>query len=459
MITILLNLPIFISSSTNKIPGIILSAIIFLGLLVVVYQFLSDPSNFKRLEGKPAIIGFILLLCGSFLLRIFIAPLIHGYPCDIASFKAWADLAATKGLSNFYSADFFIDYPPGYVYILFIIGSLRKLFSLGFDSAAFIILLKTPAMLADIASSIIIFRLAGKKLGTVMALALSALYVINPAVIFNSAIYGQIDSFFTLFIVLMLVFLYDDRIEAASIFFTIALLIKPQALIFAPIGMFALIEKRSLRSIILCLLCMVITLLIVILPFAINKEPLWIFKLYSKPLGLYPYASVNASNFFALVGANGIKDSEPFLFFSYQIWGFILTFCSVCYCAFLYFVSRHKSKIFFTAMFIIIACFVLCCRMHERYIFPAVILAITSFICTKDKRLIFLFGGLTATAFLNQAFLLEMVLTSGSTWFQPNHLLMRILSLINIGLLIFAAKVGIDIYLRDKIKLMSGLDQ
>ena len=434
----------------------ILCGVLFLGLFYAAYQFIKQNKNWN-LKNSTALKSLVLLLFFGFLLRIIIAPLIEGYPTDIACFKGWAVAAADRGLSSFYNADMFIDYPPGYIYVLYLVGFAKKIFSLTYDSTAFLILLKLPAFIADILSSILIFRLA-RKTGTVVSLTLVAMYLFNPAVIFNSAVYGQVDSFLTLFILLMLVFVRNNKLTAAAAIFVVALLIKPQVLIFAPLGVFALIQKvierKNLKPLLLPFLSAIAAFIIIILPFSLHQNPQWLLKLNWKLFASYPYASANAFNLFALFGGNGALDSNTFFIFSYKVWAMAFLAAGTIYCTCLYFLSRHESKTFFISVLLIAIFFVLSVRVHERYIFPILSLLILSFIYTGDKRVLFLFAGFTITAFFNQALLIDSVLTKKIFWFRHDDLIMRLFSVANIILLACAVKLSIDIYIREKIIAM-----
>ena len=440
-------------------PVITAFSIFFLGLFFAVYYGLLKRNKIGTIENERTTRLFYFFVFVGLILRIIIAPIIEGHPTDISCFKAWADIAARQGLSNFYKADMFVDYPPGYIYILYVLGYIRNLFSLNFNSAVFTTLLKLPAILADIFSSIIIFRLGKKQLGVIIASILAVLYVFNPAVLFNSTIYGQIDSLFALLIFMAIAFVFKDKLVIASVIFAAALLVKPQALIFAPIGICALIEKtmqsKNLKTAGLSIVFMLLTFIVIILPFSIKQNFLWIFKLYGKSLSSYQFGSVNAFNLFAILGANGVNENDILFLFSYKIWGYISTIAIVVSSVFLYFASRHKSKPFFMALLITDAFFVLSSRMHERYIFPVLGLTLLNYIYTKDKRFLFLFVGFSLTAFSNQALLIDLIFTKKSFWFPSNDLTMRVFSIINIALLAYLIKIGIDIHIKNKIQLIS----
>ena len=155
-----------------------------------------------REEAEAPVGGMLtLLLAGAALLRVALAATTRGYAADITTFSAWAAHAA-DGLTAFYSPGYFADYPPGYIYLLWLIGKLRLVLGIDFDTPVFLVLLKLPAILADIATAGLLFRLGCRSWSAKTSLALAALYAFNPAVILDSAVWGQVDSVLTLPILL-----------------------------------------------------------------------------------------------------------------------------------------------------------------------------------------------------------------------------------------------------------------
>mgnify|MGYP000352762778 CR=1 FL=1 len=55
------------------------------------------------------------------ILRFILGYNINGFEADISCFKAWAAYTHDYGFNNMYYRDFFLDYPPGYLYVLYII--------------------------------------------------------------------------------------------------------------------------------------------------------------------------------------------------------------------------------------------------------------------------------------------------------------------------------------------------
>jgi len=52
-------------------------------------------------------------------------------------------------------------------------------------------------------------------------------------------------------------------------------------------------------------------------------------------------------------------------------------------------------------LFLAVSVFVLSVKMHERYLFPALAMAMGSFLASGDRRALWLFAGLSVTEFLN----------------------------------------------------------
>lgn len=54
-------------------------------------------------------------------------PARTGFRVDVGDFTAWAQWLASLGPGGFYAPGYFSDYPPGYLYVLWLLGSNRQL--------------------------------------------------------------------------------------------------------------------------------------------------------------------------------------------------------------------------------------------------------------------------------------------------------------------------------------------
>lgn len=123
---------------------------------------LSEQFSFHNTSNRRSLL--LLVFGGALLLRLLLAYTTHGFSNDIACFAAWADRIFTLGPGQFYSAEMFTDYPPGFMYVLYLIGALRSLLQIPYYSDLHILLLKLPAILCDIACGFLLYREAVKRL-------------------------------------------------------------------------------------------------------------------------------------------------------------------------------------------------------------------------------------------------------------------------------------------------------
>ena len=130
-------------------------------------------------------LGLVALFAVGLGIRLAIAPW-EGFYLDLENAKVWAGALAQVGPHRFYSSVQFADYPPGYLYFLWVIGKI--------SAAPSYFLLKMPALLGDIGvaavAGVLARRIApGALVERVPVRALVAAAVLfNPAIIFDSSL-------------------------------------------------------------------------------------------------------------------------------------------------------------------------------------------------------------------------------------------------------------------------------
>ncbi len=367
-----------------------------------------------RMDKKPVYDPkkiFMFLLAAGFLLRCVFAGNSEGFASDTACFASWANLAFEGGIKNFYASGVFADYPPGFVYILYIIGAIFSLFKIPYLSAPCLLLLKLPAILCDMATVLLFYKIASKKLPSQQTVMLAGLYLLNPAIILNSSIWGQVDSVFTLTVLLMCWYLTENRMIPAYIVFGIGVLLKPQTLVFAPVLIYGIIDRvilydfswRNFYHNLFSGLTVIFCMLLACMPFGLDL----VYMQYTATLGSYPYVAVNAFNLWGLFGLNWISQETRLLFFSYQTWGMIIIVLIVLLSALFFFRAQNKeSRYFTTASFLIISMFLFSVRMHERYLYPALALILFAYAVRPLKEFLEGFFGFTIIHLYNTAFIL-----------------------------------------------------
>ncbi|HEY3333627.1 MAG TPA: phospholipid carrier-dependent glycosyltransferase [Candidatus Limnocylindrales bacterium] len=161
-----------------------------------------------------------------------------GFGSDLDLFRFWASELAQHGPFGFYDRGFFADYTPGYLYALWVVGVVGSWVGGVGD------LIKLPAIITDVVLAYVVYRMVLDLGVTAGRARLAALVVIvNPITWFDSVIWGQVDSFGTVFLLLAVRELWKDRPERAAILAVTAALIKPQLAILIPIVAFVTFRR------------------------------------------------------------------------------------------------------------------------------------------------------------------------------------------------------------------------
>jgi dolichyl-phosphate-mannose--protein O-mannosyl transferase len=199
--------------------------------------------------------GLGALFIGGLALRLILARG-GGFPFDMSSFGAWAGTLADKGPWGFYpfssDSSFFIDYPPGYLYVLWVIGLISKII---WNAGPPVFLIKLPPMLADLGLAWVVGTLAERLASAgltrrlpVRAIAAGAI-LFNPAIFFISAVWGQADTVLALLVVGAFLYLGTGertfaREAAGFALLAVAFGTKPQAVFVVPIAVLIVAWRR-----------------------------------------------------------------------------------------------------------------------------------------------------------------------------------------------------------------------
>jgi Gpi18-like mannosyltransferase len=318
----------------------------------------------------------------------------------------------------------------------------------------FTVLIKLPANIADIFTALLIFKILRKYANFKTAYFGMVIYVFNPALIYNSAIWGQVDSVNTLFILLAIMLMVSDRLELSGISLAVAILTKPQSLVILPFITILMIKdlvnknRGSLRFALFrfarIFIVSIFTFLILALPFYMKSAHGLInglIKIYATGYGQYAYNSVNAFNLWALLGL-WKPDNILILSLSYKTWGYVLFGLLFAYLMIHIFIKDKDRKgnkdenkrdimIYFAGAVLFFGFFMFFTRIHERYLFttfaPFVIVA------SLDRRLKYIYWILTFTFLFNLYFVLQALNNNN---FVPYEYVLMV-SIINLVVFIY----------------------
>lgn len=440
----------------------------------------------------PAFLVIVLILAG--VSRLAVGCMVSGYQVDVNCFRAWSATMANYGPSGFYTASQFCDYPPAYLYVLWLDQGVIRLLT-GMPSEGFlhwfsglglgnytdvisILVIKLVPICCDLIAAWLLYCVGRTLIGRKPAALVAALMAFNPAFFLNSAAWCQMDSVLCLGLMLVALYAMQRKWQVVPPLYVLCILLKPQALMLGFLGLLAMvlcwikhIEDRKLMLKGLGL--SVVMALVIVLPFSIGNGLSWdwLIQLYIQTLGSYSYATVNMANLYYLFSANWVATSQsagwalPLVFgVLCAIWAAVtfcrqrkcnmplfwleslVTGCFAVYYFILTLVQPSYTLIGVPAMalcilltigmylrgndlkhlplaggilFVLLCCFGL--KMHERYLFPALLLLGLAFLQRRDRRIfaILMIGSLTM--FLNAGIVLDNSLRLGSSMGHLNN--------------------------------------
>jgi len=350
---------------------------------------------------KNQCITIILILFFALILRLYLSQF-GGYELDVNWFKNWSQEVYSNGFSNFYQ-NTNSDYPPFYIYILWVIGAINSLTSTNINP---LILFKLPSFFADIATSLLIFIIVIKYTSYKTALISVIFYAFNPAIIYNSSIWGQVDSIYTFLLLFAIYEFISEKPTNSAIFFALSILTKPQSLVLFPLFLILGFKKYKLNVLIRSSIISFVVFILFALPFYVNTSILELYRLYTSSYIQYPFTSLNAFNFWALVGMFK-PDNTIFLFLTYRIWGYILFSIFFIYITYFTIKNNNNTILYYSSVLLFLGFFMLFTRIHERYMFP--IFSFLSIVIIFDRRLYYVYILSTITFLANLYLVFEEI--------------------------------------------------
>jgi len=359
--------------------------------LFSIYMF-REMKKKVTLSPKTAETAFWILSAIALILRMFSAGNSEGFPTDTACFYSWSSSVFENGFYSFYTSGTFADYPPAAVYILYWVGAMLHIFESGYLSFSANLIIKLPSILCDMGTAFLIWKIGQKKqIASYPLLIMILLYLCNPSVFLNSSLWGQVDSIFTLAVLLMCWLLTEGALIPAYIVFGLGVLIKPQTCVFAPVLIYGIIDQVILHDFswnkffknLFSGLAVIAGMMLLCTPFGLNNAV----QQYLSTLSSYPYIAVNAFNFWGFFGLNWIGQDTAFLFTDFKFIGNVVIVLIVLLSALLFFKNKDKeSRYFSVAAFIITTMFLFSIRMHERYIYPVMALLLITYVLSSVKE-------------------------------------------------------------------------
>ena len=456
---------------------LILAAAGWLTLFLMFAAYFRGRKRTSRIQLQTERIYFVPVLLFAFAARMVISYWVEGYSVDVGCFNAWGWIMKEQGPLQFYpymkENGIFCDYPPLYMYILAL--NSRIVGWTGASEAWSRVIFRFFPSVCDVLSCYLLYRFARKRMQENIhrVCAVLILFAINPAVILNSAAWGQIDSVLCLLLLMVALCAVEGKWQAALPIYAVSVLVKPQALMLGILGLIYVVitwtqNKESRKPIMIGVLISVVSMAAAVLPFGARQSFGWLIEKYKETLNSYQYATVNTANFYYLAGGNWKEIAKQcnvaaplilaagciaygcwwyfsnrkrkyvwietilawdfaFLFAVLAImhvsWGIVGTVAMIyAFVITISFAVRKQDIRFipYLGALLFILLYVFGVKMHERYIFPAIFLLAGAWVAQKDRRILYLLALFSATLFINEGIVLDNSIRFGPKY---GHLL------------------------------------
>jgi dolichyl-phosphate-mannose-protein mannosyltransferase len=404
-------------------------------VLLWLFGYALDDCRRRLLPGDHRELGIALaLVLIIFIAKLAALPFFPGYPDDVHAWERWSMTMALQGPQAVYGPHLPADYPPIYLYILWGAGAAAR--SLVSTLEGLRLFVETPPLIADLLLSLLIFaavfhRWRNRRL----ALAATALFALNPALLYDSVVWGQADSVLVLPVVLAALLLIESQFVLGWAVAAIAALVKPQALLVLPVFVVWTLRKSDLRTWGYCAAAFLVTALVGFGPFLRGHPWYWPLSLYAFSASRYRLASMNAFNLMAVLGGLDRPEFVSFAGVSYLALGIGLLAALDGLVAWLLWRRPAPRMVLITMFVAFLGFFVLAARVHERYLYPA--LAVVALIAFDAPATLALLVTLTTTLFINLIWVHRFHV--GLARLDPNSLAVMGIGLINVAAFAVAA--------------------
>ena len=360
-----------------------------------------------------------LILAFGLLVRLG-AAFLPGFPIDLGTFRGWSMQLADQGPWNFYTPDPFPDWAPGYLYVLWFLGGLDSVF--GFGGHVYWYLLKLPSIAADLASAFLLYRILEWQKPAVRSAA-AALYLLNPVVLLVGPVWGQVDSLLAFFLLFTVYYLARGRTLSAAVVYTIGFLTKPQAVAALPIFVFWGLRQeihrilptlsasgdllarggefsRNLAGRIWPAAAAALAAAFLMVFAFFPSNPFEIVDQLADSQKLYPFSSFYAFNFWEMFGRFK-PDDTTFIGLTHRWWGFLLFGAASLIIIWTFRDAKGPGLLALATALSVLAFFLFVTRMHERYLFPSLLLLVAAGAALNARSIWAVLGVLTVVQFFN----------------------------------------------------------
>ena len=235
------------------------------------------------------------------------------------------------------------------------------------------LLVKLPGIIADLLIGLFIYKFLEERKNK-KAVLIACIWLFNPVIWYNSAVWGQTDPIVNLLGFCSIIFLLKKDLIKSLLFLTLSVLFKGSLALFIPIILiYAIFQKYPIKK---WLYSISYSLLAVVLG-SIWFHPkwdlfIWLINLYRERIfpGEIGYLTANSFNLWWLINSGNVLDSTLFLGIPARVWGIILIIAALFTLVFYLRKRVNERRLFISLAVISLVSFLFMTRIHERYLYP-----------------------------------------------------------------------------------------
>ena len=289
------------------------------------------------------------------------------------------------GLTSVYETG--SNYHPFFMYLLYFFGKICGTNESLYENINYIKIIPLIFDFIGVFMFIYFFRKTEKSF------FYSLLLLLNIGYFYNSIFWGQVDSIYTTFCLMSIIFALINKIEFATIMFVFAINSKLQAIIFFPILGLVILPQliKNPKKIFLTIGCAALVQLSILFPFILKGKLNECLSVFTSGVNHYTNVSLFANNIWYLFLWNkecyNVEDFTTFMGITYKNIGLFLFLLSSFITLFPLFLKtiaiiRQKDTVqtkefaelvFFSTTLTIWNFFYFNTQMHERYSHPLII--------------------------------------------------------------------------------------
>lgn len=313
---------------------------------------------------------FWLIVIIGIILRIALNSAVDSF--DFYAFVMWAKYLSVHRMADVFEflPEGYTPYPPLYYYVLKAIGIFNTFIGVWDKKWLTYLIIRLPMIVGDVLVTTLIYRFAYSQISKIAAIVGAAFFMLHPATIYNTAIWGQIDSVVTLLGLMSVLAFIDNKPFWGIGIYMLGVITKLQILALLPLILLCVISIKNRKNIIAYLAFWSVVVSLPFLPIVFAKGLSWTRAYFFTIPNWYAYTSVYTYNLWAPLGFIVSDNTKLLGLVQYKYAGiFLFWLVALIILKPLFQVKNRKPLVIMFAAFLLWYDFsYFATRIHSRYL-------------------------------------------------------------------------------------------